>query len=219
MGDRPPDPPDPNPANPGIQRTFFSSTAAGEFFDNLQVVLDRQHDNLQVVLDRQHAQTLAAQEALVGRMTDSFTGVLERILGVLQGPPPQSPVSNPASQLEASSVQRRSPPPHPITSNERPSEEPPVTAYRSLYRDPPPVHDPPPAREPPFPAPPVREQTAFTFATAETAGSAYGGGISGIKVPEFNGDDGENVVACVRRIASGKFGEFGEFGSILRKFG
>src|ERR1700685_2168752 len=114
MGDRPPDPPDPNPANPATQRTFFSSTAAGEFFDNLQVVLDRQH-----------AQTLASQEALVDRMTESFTGVLERILGALQGPAPQSPVSNPASQ--ASSVQRRSPPPHPITSNERPSEAAPVT--------------------------------------------------------------------------------------------
>src|ERR1700685_3628343 len=173
MGDRPPgtDPPDTNtPANP-IQRTFFSSTAAGEFFDNLQVVLDRQHD----------------------RMTDSFTGVLERILGALQGPPPQSPVSNPASQ--ASSVQRRSPPPHPITSNERPSEEPPLTAYRSPYRYPPP-------QAPPLPhaPPPVREQTAFPFATAETAGSAYGGGISGIKVPEFNGDDGENVVAWLQQL-------------------
>src|SRR6202451_96444 len=169
MGDRPPDLPDPNaPANPGTQRTFFSSTAAGEFFDNLQVVLDRQH-----------AQTLAAQEALVGRMTDSFTGILDRLLGpapVPQRPAPQSPASNPASQ--AASSQRQSSPPHPITSNERPSEEPPVTAYRSPSRDPPPVRDPPPAREPPFPAPPVREQTAFTFATAETAGSAYGGGIS-----------------------------------------
>src|ERR1700685_863775 len=161
MGDRPPgtDPPDTNaPANP-IQRTFFSSTAAGEFFDNLQVVLDRQHDNLKVVLDRQHdnlqvvldrqqAQTLAAQEALVGRMTDSFTGILDRLLGPAPVPPaPQSPASNPASQA-ASSQRQRSPPP-PITSNERPSEEPPVTAYRSPYRDP------PPAREPPFPAPPV----------------------------------------------------------------
>src|ERR1700685_593445 len=173
MGDRPPgtDPPDTNtPANP-IQRTFFSSTAAGEFFDNLQVVLDRQHD----------------------RMTDSFTGVLERILGALQGPPPQSPVSNPASQ--ASSVQRRSPPPHPITSNERPSEEPPVTAYRSPYRDPPP-QDPPLQPAPP----PVREQTAFTFATANTAATIPGGGISGIRIPKFLGKDGEDVGAWIRQL-------------------
>ena len=186
MGDRPPDPPDPNPANP-TQRTFLSSTAAGEFFNNLQVVLDRQH-----------AQTLASQEALVDRMTESFTGVLERILGALQGPAPQSPASNPASQ--APSIQRRSPPPPPINFNERPSEEHPVDVYRSAYRDPPPVRDPRPPREPPFPAPPVREQTAFTFATAETAGSAYGGRISGIKVPEFNGDDGENVVAWLQQL-------------------
>src|SRR6202451_4640737 len=187
MGDRPPgtDPPDTNaPANP-IQRTFFSSTAAGEFFDNLQVVLDRQH-----------AQTLAAQDALVSSMTISFTGILDRLLGpapVPQRPAPQSPASNPASQ--AASSQRRSPPPHPITSNERPSEEPPVTAYRSPYRDPPP-QDPPLQPAPP----PVREQTAFTFATANTAATIPGGGISGIRIPKFLGKDGEDVGAWIRQL-------------------
>src|SRR5271155_2533288 len=162
MSDRPPggppattpnpDPPDPNPpANPLTQRTFFSGTAAGDFFQQLQIVLDRQH-----------AQTLASQEVLVTRMSEpvtALTGLVERLLArvpIPQDPAPQAPASNPASQTP--SIQRQSPPPIP----ERPSSIPPVNPYRSPYRDP------PPARDPPLPAPPpVREPTVFTFATAE----------------------------------------------------
>src|SRR5271154_2261142 len=151
MSDRPPggapattpnpDPPDPNaPANP-TQRTFFSEVAAGEFFENLQVVLDRQH-----------AQTLASQEVLFTRMSEpvtALTGLVERLLAAVpipQGPAPQAPASNPASQTP--SIQRQSPPPIP----ERPSSIPPVNPYRSPYRDSPPTRDPPvPFRDPPVP--------------------------------------------------------------------
>src|SRR5271155_704621 len=194
MSDRPPggplatapnpDPSDPNaPVNP-TQRTFFSGVAAGEFFENLQVVLNRQH-----------AQTLASQEVLFTKISEpvtALTGLVERLLAAVpipQGPAPQAPASNPASQTP--SIQRQSPPPIP----ERPSSIPPVNPYRSPYRDP------PPARDPPLPAPPpVREPTAFTFATAETAASTYGGGISGITLPKFTGKDGENVVAWLHQL-------------------
>lgn len=189
MGDRPPGgppaapipPPDPNPAqNPLTQRTFFSSVAAGDFFEQLQVVLDRQH-----------AQTLQAQEMLVTRMNApvvALTGLIERLLATMPIPQ-QPPASNPTSPTPSI---RQSPPPVPERpSSVRPSEEPPVNPYRSPYRDPPPPRGPPPPV-----LPPVRETTAFTFATAETAASAFGsGGISGIKLPMFSGEDGENVVA------------------------
>src|SRR5271155_254310 len=191
MSDRPPggppattpnpDPPDPNaPANPPTQRTFFSGVAAGEFFENLQVVLD-----------------FASQEVLFTRMSETvtaLTGLVERLLAAVsipQGPALQAPASNPASQTP--SIQRQSPPPIP----ERPSSIPPANPYRSPYRSP------PPTRDPPLPAPPpVREPTAFTFATAETAASTYGGGISGITLPKFTGKDGENVVAWLHQLES-----------------
>jgi len=195
MGDRPPggppaaaaaatptNPPDPN-APGGDQRTFFSGVAAAGFFEQLQVVLDRQH-----------TQTLAAQEVFVTRMTEPVTsliGLVERLLGALpasQGPAPQAPASNPVSPTP--SVQQQGPPPIPERpSNERPSEEP-VNPYRSPYRAPPPLPVPPPDRE----------QTTFTFATADTAGSIPGGGISGIKLPKFSGKDGENVVSWLHQL-------------------
>ena len=56
MGDQPTDGP---PADPqaNLQRVFYSSTAAGEFFEQLQVVLEAQH-----------TRTLPAQEAFVNQI-------------------------------------------------------------------------------------------------------------------------------------------------------
>jgi len=177
MGDRPPGdhpaapippPPDPNvPANPLNQRTFFSSVAAGDFFDQLQVVLERQH-----------AQTLAAQEVFVTKMNEpvvALTGLVEKLLAAM--PVPRPPVPPGYTQ---------SPPP-PVPP--RPSSTPPVSPYHSR---------PPPRGPPPPVTPPVRETTAFTFATADTTTSSNG--VSGIKLPMFNGLDGENVVAWLNQL-------------------
>jgi hypothetical protein len=173
MGDRPPGsfppapipPPNPNPPNPP-QRTFFSSTSAGEFFEQLQAVLEAQH-----------VRTLNAQDAFVTQINApivALTATIERLLGTM--PPPQrSPTSSPGLG---------DPPPE----NRRPSYERPVSPYRAQNRPPPPAH--------PNPA---RETTAFTFATAETAASALGGQVSGVKLPSFHGKDGENVVAWIHQ--------------------
>ena len=173
MNDRPPsgDPsmstsPPPNPA----QRTFFSSTSAGEFFDQLRAVLDGHH-----------TETLRAQEALFTQFSAPITALttsIERLIGTM--PVPQRPSESPPPNHG-----RREPPPVP----ERPrSEGPPVSPYRSPYRSP----------QPPS-GPPVRGTTAFTSATAETAASALGGSTSGIKLPSFHGKDGENVIAWLHQ--------------------
>ena len=175
MGDRPPDgdlvtnpPPNPMPT-PNPQRTFFSTASAGEFFDQLQAVLDRHH-----------VETLRAQEILATRFSAPITALtasIERLIGAMSVPqrPLESPPPNGAL---------REPPPVP----ERPrSDVTPVSPYRSPVTHPPPV--------------PLctREATTFTFATAETAASALGGSASGIKLPAFQGKDGENVIAWLHQ--------------------
>src|SRR5271169_2049703 len=87
MGDRPPAgdpstftnaPPAPPPnTTPTGQRTFFSTTSAGEFFDRLQMVLDTHH-----------AETLRAQETLVNQITAPITALtvsIERLIGAMPG--------------------------------------------------------------------------------------------------------------------------------------
>ena len=164
MSDRPPGddpamstnpPPNPNPAPTNPQRTFFSSASAGEFFDQLRVVLDDHH-----------AETLRAQEALVtwfSTPTTALTASIERLISAMPIPQrsPESPPPNGA---------QRERPPIP----ERPrSDVPPVSPYRSPYRSP----TPPPPKPP---VPPAREATAFTFATAETTASAHSGSTSSL---------------------------------------
>ena len=159
------------PAN--SQRTFYSSTAAGEFFEQLQVVLEAQH-----------TRTLQAQEAFVNQINApivALTASIERLLSTLsptrRSPPPLPPDQGPQT--------------NPATVPERPSEEPPVTPYRSSI---------PASRPSPFLVPPsVREQTGFTSAAAETAASALSGNTSGVKLSSFHGEDGENVVAWLQQ--------------------
>src|ERR1700694_856502 len=166
MGDRPPPgsfppapipPPNPNPPNPP-QRTFFSSTSANEFFEQLQAVLEEQH-----------ARTMTAQDAFVTQINApivALTAMVERLLGNIQLPQ-RSPTSSNGGD-----------PPRP------------VFPYRTH------IHPPPPVLPVPVPA---RETTAFTFATAETAASALGGQVAGVKLPSFHGKDGENVVAWIHQ--------------------
>ena len=183
MGDRPPgglpaapipNPVDPNmPANPLTQRTFFSGTAANDFFQQLQAVLDRQH-----------AQTLQAQESFVKQMNEpvvALTGVLSRLLTTM----PLSQLPPPSNLTSPTPSNQQSPPPVPA----RPSSVPPMNPYCS---QPPPNGPSPPVH------PPVCEGTAFSYATADTATPSSG--VPGIKLPDFNGDDGENVVAWLNQL-------------------
>src|SRR6202047_4923411 len=119
MGDRPPPgsfppapipPPNPNPPNPP-QRTFFSSTSANEFFEQLQAVLEEQH-----------ARTMNAQDAFVTQINApivALTATIERLLG--NAPPQRSPTSSTGD------------PPRPISGDS------PISPYRSQNRPPPPV--------------------------------------------------------------------------------
>ena len=162
-------------------RTFFTSTSSGEFFDELRLLLEAQHAETLKAQEAHHVETLSAQEALFTRFSTALTASIDRLIGVMAAPQ-RSPTSSPVPSIQ------REPPPIP-------PGKPPVSRYRSPYRAP--YRAPPPPPTPPLA--PVRETTAFTFATAETAASALGGSTSGIKLPAFCGKDGENVVAWLHQ--------------------
>src|SRR5271156_2248033 len=103
------------PVGPPVQsqtpgpRIFYSVPSANEFFGQLQAVLDAQH-----------AQTLAAHENLITRVTAPMTALtasIERLINAMPGSQPQ-------------------PPPVPARP---PPDVLPVSPYRSPYRSPPPV--------------------------------------------------------------------------------
>jgi len=175
--------PTPNPT----QRTFFSTTSASEFFDRLQVILDQQH-----------AQSLLAQEALVARFSEpvlALTAAIQRLVDTTALPASSQNTPEPNGGQRSPTGARRVPPPIPP----RPPSIAPVSPYRSAYsayRSQTPPVPPVPLVPPAPPPPPLRETTAFTL--AETA-SALGGGTSGIKLPVFEGRDGENVIAWLHQ--------------------
>src|ERR1700732_2261658 len=116
MGDRPPgsfppapipppNPPNPNPLNPP-QRTFFSSTSAGEFFEQLQAVLEAQH-----------VRTMNAQDAFVTQINApivALTAMVERLLGNIPLPqrsPTSSTGGDPPRPVSPYRTQSHPPPP------------------------------------------------------------------------------------------------------------
>src|ERR1700737_2085722 len=114
MGDRPPGsyppapipPPNPPPNPNPTQRTFFSSTSANEFFEQLQAVLEEQH-----------ARTMNAQDAFVTQINApivALTATIERLLG--NAPSQRSPTSStgdPPRPVSPYRSQNRPPPPVP----------------------------------------------------------------------------------------------------------
>ena len=147
------------------QRTFFSTTSANEFFDQLQAVLDVQH-----------AQTLQAQEILAAQINAPIVALTAAIERHINARPPTN-LQNPT--LENSPIGSQ-PPEHQerttTPAQQQPPERTPVSPYRSQYHPP---MSPPLGRTPT----PIlkREPTAFTL--ADTILSALGGNTSGIKLP------------------------------------
>jgi len=198
----------PTPAT-SSQRVFYSAASANEFFDRLQVTLAEQHAQTRATLAEQHTQT----QALVAQSNATIAALTTAVQAFLAAVPlPTSPTQR-SPELSAQ-LARESPTPAPaytpapITA---PSELP-VSPYHSAYRSPAPAFAPPastvvppappaPPALPIPPAPPVppltRETTTFTH--TETATSTFNGNTSGIKLPVFHGEDGENVVAWLHQ--------------------
>jgi Integrase core domain/Zinc knuckle len=189
MGDRPNTE---TPAGPsGTERVFFSTTGAGEFFENLRSVLDEQH-----------RQTLEAQEAFANNINgpiQALTASIRELLQSIRGTRSPSSTPPPATDPPATGPPATGPPAtddlpqFPRTRFPWASTSLPATSTQLPVRG-----TGPPATPQNLP---IREMTAFTTSgTSETTSVDPRFRISGVKPCKFYGKDGENVLSWLHKV-------------------